>query len=144
MHLLLGWNNEVPLRWPINEDALTETRIDDALQRAATDALGQRAGTIIVMDPQTGRVRAVVNPEVAFASSFAPGSTIKPFVALAALRAGVIDQSSRTLCREHYSQKDFATVCAHPRDLPPLNPAEAIAYRATITLHSVSVSMKNV
>src|ERR1700682_4693166 len=106
----------------------TANQIDGVLQRAATNALGQREGTIIVMDPQTGRVRAVVNPQVAFADSFAPGSTVNPFVALAALGAVLIDPTSRTLCREHYSHKNFATVCAHPRDLPPLSPVQAIAY----------------
>src|SRR5262249_48387045 len=85
-------------------------------------------GTIIVMDPQTGRVRAVVNPQLAFSEAFAPGSTIKPFVALAALRSGVINHDSRTLCREKYSRQGFATVCAHPRHLPALDPAEAIGY----------------
>src|SRR5467141_1931699 len=52
-----------------------ENQIDSALQGAASNALGQREGTIIVMDPQTGRVRAVVNPDIAFADSFPPGST---------------------------------------------------------------------
>src|SRR5712692_9676931 len=32
---------------------VNESEIDAALQQAATDALGQRGGTIIVMDPQT-------------------------------------------------------------------------------------------
>jgi SpoIID/LytB domain protein len=113
---------------PPETQIAAENQADLALQRAATNALGQRAGTVIVMDPQTGRVRAVVNPDLAFENSFAPGSTVKPFVALAALRDGLIDQNSRTLCREHYSHKDFAIVCAHPRDLPPLSPAQAVAY----------------
>jgi SpoIID/LytB domain protein len=108
--------------------ALNEDDADAALQRAATSALGQRDGTIIIMDPQTGRVRAVVNSTIAFESSFAPGSTIKPFTALAALRAGLINKDSTTLCRERYSRKDFNTVCAHPRNLPPFTPAEAIGY----------------
>ena len=80
------------------------------------------------MDPQTGRVRAVVNPTVAFGENLPPGSTIKPFTALAALRSGVIDEESRNVCREKYAHEDFHTTCSHPRDLPPLNPTEAIAY----------------
>ena len=102
--------------------------LDQRLQHAATVALGDRRGAVIVMDPQTGRVRAVVNEEVAFEETFHPGSTIKPFTALAALRSGVIDEDSRTLCREKYSHEGFHTVCSHPRDLAPLNPTEAIAY----------------
>src|SRR5215213_3842615 len=96
------------------------------LQSVATAALGQREGAIIVIDPQTGRIRALVNPTLAFQHAFPPGSTIKPFTALAALRAGVIDEDSRTRCREEH--KDEVEACSHPRDLPPLNPSEAIAY----------------
>jgi stage II sporulation protein D len=102
--------------------------IDQRLQQVAAAALGNRRGTIIVMDPQTARVRALVNPEFATEESLPPGSTIKPFTALAALRSGVIDEESQTLCRETYSHDHFLTTCSHPRDLAPLNPTEAIAY----------------
>lgn len=102
--------------------------LDQRLQRAATLALGDRRGAVIVMDPQTGRVRAVVNPALAFEENLPLGSTIKPFTALAALRSGVIHEDSRTLCREKYSHEEFHTTCSHPRDLPPLDPTEAIAY----------------
>jgi stage II sporulation protein D len=98
------------------------------LQRAASLALGDRRGAVIIMDPQTGRVRAVVNPELAFGEKLPPGSTIKPFTALTALRAGVIDEDSRTLCGEKYAHEEFHTTCSHPRDLPPLNPTDALAY----------------
>ena len=98
------------------------------LQSIATSALGDREGAIIIIDAQTGRIRAAVNPEFAFQRSFPPGSTIKPFTTLAALRAGIIDENSRTRCREKYQHDDKTEVCSHPRDLPPLNPAEAIAF----------------
>jgi stage II sporulation protein D len=105
-----------------------DNQLDERLQQAATLTLGDRNGAIIVMDPQTGRVRAVVNSELAFQESFPPGSTIKPFTALTALRAGLIDEDARTLCHEKYSHGEFHTTCSHPLDLPPLNPTEAIAY----------------
>ena len=105
-----------------------DDQLDQRLQQAATLALGDRRGAIIVMDPQTGRVQAVVNSELAFRQSFPPGSTIKPFTALAALRAGLIDEDERTLCHEKYFHGQFHTTCSHPLDLPPLNPTEAIAY----------------
>jgi stage II sporulation protein D len=108
--------------------SVTADNLDQRLQRAATLALGDRRGAVIVMDPQTGRVRAVVNPEIAFAENYPLGSAIKPFTALAALRSGVIDEDSRTLCHEKYSHEAFQTTCSHPRDLSPLNPTEAIAY----------------
>ena len=109
-------------------NALSEHSLDLNLQRAATSALGDRRGTVIVMDPQTGRVRAVVNPRLAFEENLPPGSTIKPFTALAAFRSGLINDDSRNACREEYSHNEFHTVCSHPRNLPPLNPTDAIAY----------------
>lgn len=98
------------------------------LQAIAASALGDREGAIVIIDPQTGRIRAAVNPELAFQRAFPPGSTVKPFNALTALRAGLIDENSRMRCREKYQHDDKTEVCSHPRDLPPLNPAEAIAY----------------
>ncbi|HEV7797080.1 MAG TPA: penicillin-binding transpeptidase domain-containing protein, partial [Pyrinomonadaceae bacterium] len=115
--------------------------LDQRLQRAATLALGDRRGAIIVMDPQTGRVRAVVNPELAFEETLPPGSTIKPFTALAALRSGVLHEDSRTLCREKYSHEEFHTTCSHPRDLPPLNPTDAIAYSCNYYFGKIGESL---
>ncbi len=102
--------------------------VDERLQRAATLALGDRRGTVIVMDPQTGRIRAVVNPEIAFENTFPLGSVVKPFTTIAAFKAGVVDEDTRTVCHEKFAHHAFQTTCSHPRDLPPLNPTEAIAY----------------
>ena len=44
--------------WSNENTQPNEAEIDSALQEAATAALGQRDGAIIIMDPQTGRVRA--------------------------------------------------------------------------------------
>lgn len=121
-HQLIG----LPSTGKSNISVQTET--DQALSEAATSALAGREGSIIILDPQNGRIRAIINPRIAFENAYAPGSTIKPFTTLAALRDGLIDKDSRALCRERYSRQGFATVCAHPRDLPPINPSEAIAY----------------
>ena len=75
--------------------AANAAEVDQALARAATEALGDHEGAVLVMDPQTGRLRAVVNPRLAFEQAFPPGSTIKCFTALAAMRAGLIDRESR-------------------------------------------------
>jgi SpoIID/LytB domain protein len=109
-------------------EAMSEDENDAVLQQAATRALGEREGTVIVMDAQSGRVRAVVNSRVAAAEAFAPGSTIKPFAALAALRAGVITSESRLLCRERYRRGDFEINCSHPKEQPPFDPAQALAF----------------
>src|SRR5437773_8789556 len=111
-----------------SDPSVTEDKIDQALQSAASAALGQREGAIIVMDPQTGRVRAVVNPQLAFAQAAMPGSTIKSFTALAALRAGLIDAKSRSTCPGRFKGQSFSLPCVHADHLPPFTPSEAIAY----------------
>jgi stage II sporulation protein D len=105
-----------------------ETEIDSLLQDAATAALGQRQGTIIIIDPQTGRVRAIVNPKQASAQAVMPGSTMKPFTALAALRAGLIEKDSRTVCPGRFTGLSFSLPCVHADHLPPFTPSQAIAY----------------
>jgi SpoIID/LytB domain protein len=105
-----------------------QSEADQVLQEAATVALGQREGTIIVMDAQSGRIRAIVNPKAAFAEAAMPGSTMKPFTALAALRAGLIDQDSRTVCPGRFTGLNFSLPCVHADHLPPFTPSQAIAY----------------
>ena len=107
----------------------TETqRHRDNLQVIATSALGQRDGAIVILDPQTGRVRAVVNPEVAFDHALPPGSAIKPFTALAALQTGIITHDTRLRCQQKSKREDVVDSCSHPPNLEPFTPAESLAY----------------
>ncbi len=102
--------------------------LDRALARAATEALGDLEGAVLVMDPHTGRLRAVVNPRLAFEQAFPPGSTIKSFTALTAMRAGLIDNESRTLCRGRFTGENLDIVCSHPKSKTPFNLSQALAY----------------
>src|SRR5882724_665754 len=102
--------------------------VDRALEEAAREALGDREGAVLVMDPHTGRLRAVVNPRLAFEQAFPPGSTIKSFTALTAMRAGLIDRESRTLCRGRFTGDGIDVVCSHPRSKAPFNLAQALGY----------------
>jgi stage II sporulation protein D (peptidoglycan lytic transglycosylase) len=116
------------LGWSSNEANRDEAAIDSALNQAATAALAGREGTIIIMDAQTGRVRALVNPKTAYAQAQMPGSAFKPFTALAALRAGVIEEDSRSVCPGRFMGLSFSLPCVHADHLPPFSPAQAIAY----------------
>src|SRR5437588_3803270 len=80
------------------------------------------------LDSRTGRVRALVNPQLAFAQTVMPGSTMKPFTALAALRSGLIDADSRTVCPGRFTGLSFSLPCVHANHLPPFGPSQAIAY----------------
>ena len=100
----------------------------EGLQQAAERALGGREGTVLVMDPEDGRLRAVVNPRLAFEQAFPPGSAIKPFTALAALRAGLVDRDSRRACRGGYAGRGTEIACSHPRSASPFDLPRALAY----------------
>ena len=101
---------------------------DRALQEAAAQAIGDREGAVLVIDPHSGRIRAVVNPRLAFEQAFPPGSTMKIFTALTALRTGLIDGESRAQCRGRYRLGDYQVTCSHPKSKTPFNPAQAIGY----------------
>ncbi|MDX6692779.1 MAG: stage sporulation protein [Blastocatellia bacterium] len=105
-----------------------EDEMDARLQRAASAALDGREGAVVVINPQDGRLRAVVNPSLAFEQAFSPGSTVKVFTALVAMQSNLIDEKSRLLCRERYQSADFEIHCSHPKIAAPFDPAEALAY----------------
>jgi penicillin-binding protein 2 len=91
--------------------------VDIGLQKAASDALGDRRGTVVAIDPETGGILALVSkpsydPNLfvtgidyqsyaelrdsgdvplfnrALQGQYEPGSTLKPFIALAGLMTG--------------------------------------------------------
>lgn len=82
---------------PTYADSTVGDRIDGddlVVRRAAVDALGPYNGTVVAVDPDTGRVLTMVNQRVALASGFQPCSTVKIPVALAALSEGLIDKNT--------------------------------------------------
>jgi len=115
--------------------------VDRALTEAATEALGDREGAVLVMDPHTGRLRAVVNPRLAFEQAFPPGSTIKSFTALTAMRAGLIDRESRILCRGRFTGDGFDVICSHPKSKAPFNLAQALGYSCNYFFATLSTRL---
>jgi len=98
--------------------------IDVAVQQAAWDALGDRTGAVVAIDPHDGSVIALVSKPAydpnmfvhgisrqayneilntaarplfnrALRGGYQPGSTIKPFIALAGLELGVVTAQTR-------------------------------------------------
>ncbi|MBI5419267.1 MAG: penicillin-binding protein 2 [Deltaproteobacteria bacterium] len=115
--------DEVPSR----SGGVVRTTLDEDIQRAAQEAIENRAGAVIAMVPKTGDILAFVSappfdPNVfsrgilksewqalsgdprkpmqnkGLQGTYAPGSTVKPFVALAALEEGVQDPKSLVRC----------------------------------------------
>jgi penicillin-binding protein 2 len=67
---------------------------DPVVRQAAIDALGNMNGTVVAIEPTSGRVLAMVNQKLALSGGAQPCSTIKLSVALAALSEGVIDEGT--------------------------------------------------
>jgi len=67
---------------------------DAVVRQAAIDALGNMNGTVVAIEPTSGRVLAMVNQKLALSSGAQPCSTIKVSVALAALSEGLIDKDT--------------------------------------------------
>ena len=63
---------------------------DLEVRKAAVAALGHHAGTVVVMDPKTGRVYTVVNQDWALRRGFKPCSTIKLVTGVAGISEKVI------------------------------------------------------
>jgi hypothetical protein len=61
------------------------------VRRAAVNALGGHAGTVVVMEAQTGKVLTIVNQDWAIRDAFKPCSTIKLVTGVAGLNENVID-----------------------------------------------------
>ncbi|HDY85696.1 MAG TPA: penicillin-binding protein 2 [Methylophaga sp.] len=106
--------------------------LDINLQRIASEAMADFNGSIVALDPKTGGVLAMISkpdfdpnefvlgissknyaalrdsPDMplfnrSLRGRYPPGSTLKPFVALAGLEAGVITENSKTYCPGWYT-----------------------------------------
>jgi penicillin-binding protein 2 len=67
---------------------------DPVVRQAALDALGNMNGTVVAIEPTSGRVLAMVNQKLALSSGAQPCSTIKLSVALAALSEGLVSKET--------------------------------------------------
>lgn len=67
---------------------------DPIVRQAAIDALGNMNGSVVAVEPTSGRILAMVNQKLALSSGAQPCSTIKLSVALAALSEGIITKET--------------------------------------------------
>ena len=85
---------------------------DLVVRKAAVDALGPFNGSIVVSDPQSGRVLTIVNQRLGLRGGFQPCSTIKLVCAMAGLGEGVIDRNSMIRV-DRYSRLNLTEALAH-------------------------------
>jgi penicillin-binding protein 2 len=103
-----GVRRTLPVRPPWNLSSYGSPGADDnpagddpVVRQAALAALGKLSGSIVAVDPNTGRILSIVNQKLALSSGFTPCSTFKPLVALAALREGLITPTTKLYVGDH-------------------------------------------
>lgn len=88
---------------------------DPEIRRIAVNALGNHAGTVVVMNPKTGRVYSIVNQQWALREGFKPCSTIKLVTGLAGLNEKVINPSN-TVAISDSNKVDLTRALAHSKN----------------------------
>ncbi len=82
---------------------------DPIVREAAIQALGNMNGTVLAIDPSSGRILTMVNQKLALSSGAEPCSTIKISVALAALEEGIIKHDTPvSLGKGYHVDLDYA------------------------------------
>jgi penicillin-binding protein 2 len=76
---------------------------DLTVRRAAADSLGTIPGSVVVVDPSSGRILTMVNQKLALASGFIPCSTIKLITALAALTENIVSRNTNIYTSRYVS-----------------------------------------
>jgi len=86
---------------PWKEPTFADSSADDdisgedlTVRRAAVQALGRYNGSVVAVDPLTGRILSMVNQRRALESGFQPCSTVKLTVAMAGLIEGIIERDT--------------------------------------------------
>ena len=88
-----GWTSPTWFADPtLGDDIAGE---DPWIRQAAISALGNLNGSVVVVDPNSGRVLSIVNQKLAMTGAFTPCSTIKPVVGAAALEEGIITPETK-------------------------------------------------
>jgi penicillin-binding protein 2 len=67
---------------------------DPVVRLAAIRGLGKFDGSVVAIDPGSGRILSIVNQKMAFSEGYIPCSTIKPVIAVAALQEGFVTRDS--------------------------------------------------
>ncbi len=89
---------------------------DPIVRKAAVDALGPYNGSVVVADPQNGRILSIVNQKVALKGAFQPCSTVKMVVSLASLSEGILGSTTNVHLTRRYSM-DMTQALAHSNNL---------------------------
>ncbi len=90
---------------------------DLVVRKAAVDALGPYNGTVVIADPNTGRILSIVNQKLALKGAYQPCSTVKVVVSLASLSEGLVNDINSSLHLNRRYTMDMTDALAHSNNL---------------------------
>ncbi len=108
-----------PWTEPTYADSTVGDNIDGedlVVRKAAVDALGPYNGTVVVANPETGRILTIVNQKLAMKGAFQPCSTVKVVVSLASLKEGIIGPTTPLHLTRRFSM-DMTEALAHSNNV---------------------------
>lgn len=118
------------------------------LQDMGQKLLTGKTGSIIAIDPETGKILCLAthSPEgpdtqLAIATAYAPGSTIKTAQALTLLSMGLIDENTRVACYGAFRDGNIRVRCHHHPS--PLGLVQALALSCNTWFLSQFMTMLN-
>ncbi len=123
-----------------------KTSLDDAMQRAAEEALGGVPGALVAVDPRTGGIRVLVsNPEPEApqrspaTAAYSPGSAFKIVTAAAALESGVREPDETVPCPAQTTIDEAQITTFGGRDYGPIAFKKAFAVSCNTAFAQIGV-----
>ena len=108
-----------PWTEPTYADSTVGDNIDGedlVVRKAAVDALGPYNGTVVVADPETGRILSIVNQKLAMKGAYQPCSTVKVVVSLASLSERIVTPEEHLRITRRFSM-DMTDAIARSNNL---------------------------
>lgn len=122
--------------------------LQPALQQLGHRLLRHKTGSIVAVEPATGRVLCLVtnssageNLDLAIATPYPPGSTMKTAEALMLYSEGIIDDNTSVGCQGGFRTGSIRVKCHQHRS--PLRLTNALAYSCNTWFLSTFIRMMN-
>jgi len=118
--------------------ARRDLEMDRALYLAAEEGLGDVKGAVIVTDPRSGRVRAVVERDASILKPYPPGSLVKLVTVWAGLERELIAPRTVYKCTGTVNLSGKELGCWYHRGHGELNLVKALCYSCNIYFYNVA------
>jgi penicillin-binding protein 2 len=118
-----------------------DLEMDRKLYEAAEKGLGDVKGAVIVTDPTTGRIRAVVERGVSILEPYPPGSLVKLVTVWVGLERGLISPETVYGCTGSVTLSGRELTCWYHGGHGELNLVKAICYSCNVYFYNVAERM---